>query len=110
MFFIIAQNAIEQCSNPMVKLRSVYEGTQQSKLKAKRSIDFLQPYKERPKTTNLVANRLVAGALGMRSKMSREERQLEREKIKAERGKYIQRSDAGSARGGDSVSLYRISD
>jgi hypothetical protein len=50
-------------------------------------LDVLQPYKERPKTTKLVANRLVAGALGMRSKMSKEERQLEREKIKAERGK-----------------------
>ena len=50
-------------------------------------LDLLQPYKERPKTTNLVANRLVAGALGVKSKMSREEKQNEREKIKAERGK-----------------------
>ena len=85
----IAQQAIQQCSSPMVKLRSVYEGTQQSKLKAKRNISELQPYKERPKTTKLVANRLVAGALGMKSKMSKEERQLEREKIKAEREKKL---------------------
>ena len=85
----IAQQAVEQCSSPMLKLRSVYEGTQQSKLKAKRNISVLQPYKERPKTTKLVANRLVAGALGMKSKMSKEERELEREKIKAEREKKL---------------------
>ncbi|CAB4042244.1 coiled-coil domain-containing R3HCC1L [Paramuricea clavata] len=89
MWFVTARQAIEQCSNPMLKLRPLYEGTQNSKLKARRNVDFLQPYKERPKTTKLVANRLVAGALGMRSKMSKEERQLEREKIKAERERKV---------------------
>ena len=44
--------------------------------------EFLQPYKERPQTSKLLADRLVAGALGMRSKMTRDERVKEREKIK----------------------------
>ena len=44
--------------------------------------EFLQPYRERPQTSKLLADRLVTGALGMRSKMTREERVKEREKIK----------------------------
>jgi len=44
--------------------------------------EFLQPYRERPQTSKLLADRLVAGALGIKSKMTREERVKEREKIK----------------------------
>ncbi len=41
MLFVTAQQAIQQSSNPMVKLRSLYEGTQKSKLKAKRNIGMI---------------------------------------------------------------------
>ena len=44
--------------------------------------EFLQPYRERPQTSKLLADKLVTGALGMRSKMTREERVKEREKLK----------------------------
>ena len=44
--------------------------------------ELLQPYRERPQTSKLLADRLVTGALGMRSKMTREERVKEREKLK----------------------------
>ena len=45
-------------------------------------LEFLQPHRERPQTSKLLADRLVTGALGMRSKMTTEERVKEREKIK----------------------------
>lgn len=51
--------------------------------------EFLQPYKERPQTSKLLADRLVTGALGMRSKMTREERVKEREKLKEAKGKSL---------------------
>lgn len=47
---------------------------------------FLQPYKPRPQTSKLAAHRLVTGALGVRSTMSKEEREKEREKIKEAKG------------------------
>ncbi|KAJ7356362.1 Coiled-coil domain-containing protein r3hcc1l [Desmophyllum pertusum] len=77
-----AQDAIQLCSGPLMKLRPVSGGTEDSKKKASTCFEFLQPYKERPQTSKLLADRLVAGALGMRSKMTREERVKEREKIK----------------------------
>ncbi|XP_046851206.1 R3H and coiled-coil domain-containing protein 1-like [Xenia sp. Carnegie-2017] len=84
-----ALQALNQFVNPLLKLRPLHHGTEQSKRKARRNTEFLRPYKERPKTTNLVANRLVTGALGMKTKMTKEERHLEREKIKFERDKKI---------------------
>lgn len=53
------------------------------------SSEFLQPHRERPQTSKLLADRLVAGALGMRSKMTREERVKEREKIKEAKSESI---------------------
>lgn len=38
MWFVTARQAIEQCSNPMLKLRPLCEGTQKSKLEAKRNV------------------------------------------------------------------------
>lgn len=52
--------------------------------------EFLQPYRERPQTSKLLADKLVTGALGMRSKMTREERVKEREKIKEAKSKRQQ--------------------
>lgn len=44
--------------------------------------DLLQPYKERPQTSKLLADTLVTNVLGVKSKMTREERAKEREKLK----------------------------
>lgn len=49
--------------------------------------DLLQPYKERPQTSKLLADRMVTGALGIKSKMTREERAKEREKLKEAKSK-----------------------
>ncbi|KAL9983610.1 hypothetical protein ACROYT_G005806 [Oculina patagonica] len=87
---LAAQDAIKLCSGPLMKLRPVSEGTTESKKKANYCFEFLQPIRERPQTSKLLADRLVTGALGMRSKMTREERVKEREKIKEAKNKRQQ--------------------
>lgn len=79
---IAAQDAIRLCSTPLMKLRPISQGTPESKKKASNCFENLQPYRERPQTSKLLADRLVTGALGMRSKMTKEERVKEREKLK----------------------------
>jgi len=49
-------------------------------------LDTLLPYKKRPESTGMVARNLVAGALGIRSSVSREKRQKEKEMLKEARG------------------------
>lgn len=51
-----------------------------------RGIEFLQPYKARPETTASVARSLVAGALGLQNRISKEKREEERRKLKEARG------------------------
>lgn len=51
--------------------------------------EFLLPYKPRPVMVASVARNLVAGALGLQTKVSKEKREEERQKIKAARGTYI---------------------
>ena len=49
-------------------------------------IEFLQPYKPRPETSASVARNLVAGALGLQTRVSKEQKELERQKLKEARG------------------------
>jgi len=49
-------------------------------------LDFLQPYKPRPETSATVARNLVAGALGLQTRVSKEQKELERRKLKEARG------------------------
>ena len=49
--------------------------------------EVLLPYKKRPESTGMVARNLVAGALGIRNNVSKEQRQKEREMLKEARGK-----------------------
>lgn len=48
--------------------------------------EFLQPYKPRPETTAMTARRLVTGALGIAPKISKEQREMERQKLKEAKG------------------------
>ncbi|RUS78980.1 hypothetical protein EGW08_013237 [Elysia chlorotica] len=52
--------------------------------------EFLQPYKARPETTSIAARRLVAGALGMAPRVSREVRDREKQKLKEAKEKRRQ--------------------
>lgn len=53
------------------------------------SIEFLQPYKRRPETTAVVARRMLTGALGLKTKASKEQREKEieeKQKLKQAKG------------------------
>ncbi|XP_071090217.1 coiled-coil domain-containing protein R3HCC1L-like [Haliotis cracherodii] len=78
---IAAQDALSY-SHPMLKVRSLSEASRQSKVKAKKNCEFLQPYKARPQTSASAARRLVSGALGLQSQIPREKREQERKQLK----------------------------
>ncbi|XP_050593606.1 uncharacterized protein LOC126923805 isoform X1 [Bombus affinis] len=61
-----------------VKTRPLSEATALSKTKAKRSAEFLQPYRSRPETCAALARRLVTGALGVKLATARQEREHEK--------------------------------
>ncbi|KAK0165335.1 hypothetical protein PV328_003855 [Microctonus aethiopoides] len=62
-----------------VKTRPLSEATALSRTKARRSAEFLQPYRSRPETCAALARRLVTGALGVKLATAQQER--EREKV-----------------------------
>ncbi|XP_026473350.1 coiled-coil domain-containing protein R3HCC1L-like [Ctenocephalides felis] len=74
----IAQEALSQ-DLPFVKTRPLREGTSESRQKARRCAEFLQPYRTRPETCPALARRLVSGALGLRLKTAAAD--LERERL-----------------------------
>lgn len=69
-----------------MKTRSLKEGTALSKMKARRSAEFLLPYKPRPHTCPALARRLVTGALGVKLPTSRAEREAEKKILTKARG------------------------
>lgn len=64
--------------HPFVKTRPLSEATTLSKTKARRSAEFLQPYRSRPETCAALARRLVTGALGVKLATARQEREHEK--------------------------------
>lgn len=52
-------------------------------------IEFLQPYKSRPQTTSLTANRRICAALGLKNPMSSDKTKNERQKIESARRTQI---------------------
>ena len=56
--------------------------------------EFLQPYKPRPETSATAARRLVAGALGLATNVSREKRDLERQQLRQAKGGFFSRITA----------------
>ncbi|KAL2302913.1 hypothetical protein Nmel_010366 [Mimus melanotis] len=86
----------------MVKTRPLSQGTRASKAKARAYAEYLQPAKERPETSAVLARRLVIGALGVRSKQTPAQRDAERRKLQeAQERKRLenkQREDAWEGR------------
>ncbi|XP_064603293.1 coiled-coil domain-containing protein R3HCC1L-like [Liolophura sinensis] len=78
---IAARDAL-QMQHPMLKVRALSEADKQCKLKAKRCVEFLQPYKARPQTSASAARRLVTGALGLAPRVSKEKREQERQQLR----------------------------
>ncbi|XP_052756171.1 uncharacterized protein LOC113522268 [Galleria mellonella] len=65
----------------MVRCRPLHAATLESRNKAKKCAEYLQPYRQRPETCTALARRLVTGALGMRLSTARQERDEERRLI-----------------------------
>lgn len=60
--------------HPLVKVRSLCEGSKKSVGKALRRAEFIQPVKERPRTNTTVARRMVSRALGLPKPVQRGKR------------------------------------
>ncbi|XP_052251553.1 uncharacterized protein LOC127858433 isoform X1 [Dreissena polymorpha] len=86
---VAAQDALNSV-HPLLKTCPLTMASKQSKLKAKRCTEFLQPYKPRPETTAAAARRLVAGALGIATNVSKEKRDRERQQLKEAKEKRRQ--------------------
>ncbi|NXG78153.1 R3HCL protein, partial [Baryphthengus martii] len=86
----------------VVKTRPLSQGTRASKAKARMYADYLQPAKERPETSAVLARRLVIGALGVRSSQTPAQRDAERRKLQEARERKRlenkQREDAWEGR------------
>ncbi|GBP83058.1 Coiled-coil domain-containing protein R3HCC1L [Eumeta japonica] len=75
---------------PLVRCRPLHAATLESRNKAKKCAEFLQPYRQRPETCTALARRLVSGALGVRLSTARQERAEERRLITLAREKKRQ--------------------
>uniref|UniRef100_A0A3P8V704 R3H domain and coiled-coil containing 1 n=1 Tax=Cynoglossus semilaevis TaxID=244447 RepID=A0A3P8V704_CYNSE len=62
-----ALNALS-ISHPLLKTRTLAEGSKKAKGKAVRRAEFIQPVKERPRTDSAVARRMVTRALGLQGR------------------------------------------
>eukprot|EP00062_Callorhinchus_milii_P024292 gi/632984046/ref/XP_007908946.1/ PREDICTED: microtubule-associated protein futsch-like [Callorhinchus milii] len=71
--------------HPMLKTRPLSQASRSAKVKARSCADFLLSTKERPQTSAVLARRLVIGALGVKSKQTKEEREAERKKLQEAR-------------------------
>ncbi|XP_014665177.1 PREDICTED: coiled-coil domain-containing protein R3HCC1L-like, partial [Priapulus caudatus] len=76
-----------QMQHPLVQTKPLSEASKEARAKAKRSQEFIQPYKARPETSASVARRMVTGALGLRPNISREQREHERQKLREAKDK-----------------------
>ncbi|XP_053306631.1 coiled-coil domain-containing protein R3HCC1L isoform X2 [Spea bombifrons] len=98
---ITARDALSN-KNPMVKVRPMSQASRASRAKARSCSDFLQPAKERPQTSAVLARRLVISALGVRSTQTKAEREAERKKLQEARERRHleakQREDAWEGR------------
>lgn len=60
------------------------------------SPDYLLPAKERPQTSAALARRLVTGALGVKSSVSKEQREAEKRQLQEAKGRSLSSSDSDS--------------
>ncbi|KAI5645845.1 r3H domain-containing protein [Phthorimaea operculella] len=75
---------------PLARCRPLHSATLESRNKAKKCAEFLQPYRQRPETCTALARRLVSGALGVKLSTARQERAEERRLITIAREKKRQ--------------------
>uniref|UniRef100_A0A3B4AKE9 Uncharacterized protein n=1 Tax=Periophthalmus magnuspinnatus TaxID=409849 RepID=A0A3B4AKE9_9GOBI len=91
----LAREALRS-KHPLMKVRPLSKSSSVTKAKA-RSCSYLLPVKERPQTSAALARKLVIGALGVKSNLTKEQREAERKKLQEARQKRLaakQREDA----------------
>uniref|UniRef100_A0A3P8QRQ0 R3H domain and coiled-coil containing 1-like n=1 Tax=Astatotilapia calliptera TaxID=8154 RepID=A0A3P8QRQ0_ASTCA len=81
---IAAREALRS-KNPLMKLRPLSKSSSATKAKARSCSDYLLPAKERPQTSAALARKLVIGALGVKSNLTKEQREAERKKLQEAR-------------------------
>ncbi|XP_072240364.1 coiled-coil domain-containing protein R3HCC1L [Leuresthes tenuis] len=77
---IAAREALRS-KHPLMKLRPLSKSSPATKAQARSCSDYLLPAKERPQTSAALARQLVIGALGVRSNLSKEQREAEKKKL-----------------------------
>lgn len=75
-------------NHSFVVLKPLTEATADSRARAKKCANSLQPYRQRPETCAALARRLVTGALGVRLKTATEERENERRVLREAKGRF----------------------
>lgn len=81
---IAAREALRS-KNPLMKLRPLSKSSSATKAKARSCSDYLLPAKERPQTSAALARKLVIGALGVKSNLTKEQREAEKRKLQEAR-------------------------
>jgi len=77
---IAAREALRS-KHMLMKLRPLSKSSSATKAKARSCSDYLLPAKERPQTSAALARQLVIGALGVKSNVTKEQREAERKKL-----------------------------
>lgn len=77
---IAAREALRS-NHPLLKVRPLSKSSAATKAKARSCSDYLLPAKERPQTSAALARKLVIGALGVKSNLTKEQREAERKKL-----------------------------
>ncbi|XP_037326806.1 coiled-coil domain-containing protein R3HCC1L [Pungitius pungitius] len=81
---IAAREALRS-KHPLMKLRPLSKSSSDMKAKARSCSDYLLPAKERPQTSAMLARKLVMGALGVKSNVTKEQSDAERKKLQEAR-------------------------
>ncbi|KAM3623731.1 uncharacterized protein V6R79_015047 [Siganus canaliculatus] len=81
---VAAREAL-RTKHPLMKLRPLSKSSSDTKAKARSCSDYLLPAKERPQTSAALARKLVIGALGVKSNLTKEQREAERRKLQEAR-------------------------
>ncbi|XP_068607400.1 coiled-coil domain-containing protein R3HCC1L [Brachionichthys hirsutus] len=81
---IAAREALRS-KHPLMKLQPLSKSSSATKAKARSCSDDLLPAKERPQTSAALARRLVTGALGVKTNITKEQREAERKKLQEAR-------------------------
>ncbi|XP_043970319.1 coiled-coil domain-containing protein R3HCC1L-like [Gambusia affinis] len=77
---VAAREALRS-KHPLMKLRPLSKSSNATKAKARGCSDYLLPAKERPQTSAALARKLVIGALGVKSNLTKEQREAEKNKL-----------------------------